>query len=389
MAFFQTNNKQGKKTLRQQFNDDVDRQTMSYQQKYGFELSSKSGNRTWNVEADAFKHTFMQARLTFDWTTAGAKTLGDYHEFIEGFSVKQPAHERNMDLWNNRVGQKIGREVRRELIGQKIRPQSEIDDIFAEKIMQKMRAGELITTPDDPRAKILGEKFTDFINQPKDFTRLQPKKFDELMQTPVQGISGTQADFTPLNIIQPQPAVLVQNTTSWLGQLGSVLSGIGNLVQLGVGIASGTGALNPGTPTGIGISITEPAFQLDTSAQIVGYGAPELAKIKWPKLSKHTGGKTSGKDEVLAILRGGETVRTEAQEQELQQEKYAQFMEAVRPYLEEQNNKPKSIAEAYDPDNKIPCLLNKTTQDEEIIIAIVAQAWKSNRLGFRNILRYE
>jgi len=91
----------------------------------------------------------------------------------------------------------------------------------------------------------------------------------------------------------------------------------------------------------------------------------------------------------MAILRGGETIRTEAQEQELQQEKYKEFMQYLAPMLEERNSKPKTIAEAYDPDNKVPCLLNKTTQDEELIISIIAQAWKSNRLGFRNVLRYE
>jgi len=101
----------------------------------------------------------------------------------------------------------------------------------------------------------------------------------------------------------------------------------------------------------------------------------------------HTGGKISGKDEVMAILRGGETVRTEAQEQELQEEKYKDLMNFIGPMLEEKEQKPKTIAEAYDPDNKIPCLLNKTTQDEELIISIIAQAWKSNRLWFRTILK--
>jgi hypothetical protein len=199
---------------------------------------------------------------------------------------------------------------------------------------------------------------TNFQNYLRDFSRLQPAKIsDEINQPLVKGVSGG-IDNSSSNLIVHNPLPKTSGG-SWLGQLGQALSLGASAIQLGVGAA---GALNGGFAT------------KSVSAKIVG--------------QYHTGGKVSGRDEVMAILRGGETVSTEAQENELQKEKKAQFMEAIRPLLEEKN-KPKTIADAYDPDNKIPCLLNKTTADEELIISIIAGAWKSNRLGFRNVLRYE
>ncbi|MDR1169054.1 MAG: hypothetical protein LBK53_09250 [Heliobacteriaceae bacterium] len=219
-----------------------------------------------------------------------------------------------------------------------------------------------------------------YIDTPQDFSRLQPKKFDELTQPTVQGVSGSNAllDQSQLIVHQPIPT-MGTNKLAWMAQLGNILTTIGQVAQGGIGVAAGMS----GAGTSVSAEIAKPGLVPEGPTYYY-----ENGNYMNP-IMKHTGGKSSGKDEVLAILRGGETVRTEAQEQELREEKYAQFLEAVRPYLEERNNKPKTIAEAYDPDNKIPVLLNKTTQDEDIIIATIAQAWKSNRLGFRNILRYE
>lgn len=41
----------------------IDKKTMHYQRRYGFELNPNPKNRTWNVEADAFKHAFLSADL--------------------------------------------------------------------------------------------------------------------------------------------------------------------------------------------------------------------------------------------------------------------------------------------------------------------------------------
>lgn len=56
---------------RQEFNDFIDRETIKYQKKYGFEIDhTAKGMGTHNNESDAFKHAFMQTWLsiyTGDW----------------------------------------------------------------------------------------------------------------------------------------------------------------------------------------------------------------------------------------------------------------------------------------------------------------------------------
>ena len=45
-----------------QYNNEIYAKTKKYQKIYGFEIG-KGEHDTWNNEADAFKHTFMQADL--------------------------------------------------------------------------------------------------------------------------------------------------------------------------------------------------------------------------------------------------------------------------------------------------------------------------------------
>lgn len=135
------------KSISQKFSDYIDAKTAYYQKLYDFEYNQNDRKHAfWNNEADAFKHAFMQAKLTFDYTTLPAKIVGDFHE-LDGALKKQPISEMIMDLWNNAVGRKIGREVKDELLGKEKLSQNKLDDIIAEKIMQKMRKGELITSP--------------------------------------------------------------------------------------------------------------------------------------------------------------------------------------------------------------------------------------------------
>ena len=57
-----------------------------------------------------------------------------------------------MDLWNNQQGRRIADQIKKEY-GQEFYklPESKQDDIIADKVMQKMRKGELITHPSDKR----------------------------------------------------------------------------------------------------------------------------------------------------------------------------------------------------------------------------------------------
>ena len=80
------------------YGNDVFDKTVKYQKMYGFGMGT--GNEaTHNNEADAFKHTFMQADLTLKFNEEISKFIGDDHE-------KKPnndPNEKNMDLWNNDI----------------------------------------------------------------------------------------------------------------------------------------------------------------------------------------------------------------------------------------------------------------------------------------------
>ena len=129
--------------------------TKEYQKKYGFD--SKEDDKafsTHNNEADAFKHTFMQAWLSANIIEQAAKKLGDMHE-NDGNDRNQPSGEENMDLWNNNQGREIGLEVQvfmKKYNVKKFTP--EVNDYIAKKVMERKKAGELITNPRDPRRYI-------------------------------------------------------------------------------------------------------------------------------------------------------------------------------------------------------------------------------------------
>ena len=61
---------------RKEFNDKMSSITSKYQKIYNFEINKdKPKNPTWNNEADAFKHTFMQAQLALLGNEEIAKNL--------------------------------------------------------------------------------------------------------------------------------------------------------------------------------------------------------------------------------------------------------------------------------------------------------------------------
>lgn len=78
--------------LNKKFNVEIDRKTKYYQKMYGFEISSDPKHPTWNNEADAFKHAFMQAVLAQRYTIPVSLFLGQYHEW-EGDIKNQPQND--------------------------------------------------------------------------------------------------------------------------------------------------------------------------------------------------------------------------------------------------------------------------------------------------------
>lgn len=132
--------------IRKNFNKIVLEATQKAQAKYGFEMGTGE-HATWNNEADAFKHAYMQWYLSWYYGYTIAKRLGDMHE---DETPNAPAGERNMDLWNNAIGREIALEMQQnknvDLLGDET-----LSEIASRKIYEKMQQGELITHPDDKR----------------------------------------------------------------------------------------------------------------------------------------------------------------------------------------------------------------------------------------------
>lgn len=147
----QYKNKNGKYPINPEklFSNKMIHDTVKYQKQYDFEIGKD--NSTWNNEADAFKHAYMQATLALRVGQNIAKFLGDRHE-QEGSKKGQPSGEDNMDRWNNQKGREIAEEIYKEYGSSIIlKSPDELGNIIAKKVIDKMKSGELITNPDDVR----------------------------------------------------------------------------------------------------------------------------------------------------------------------------------------------------------------------------------------------
>ncbi len=137
--------------------------TKKYQKIYGFEIG-EGKHDTWNNEADAFKHTFGAAEISL--TKGGSfasKLIGDFLEWQGRKDMGQSGGEENMDKWNNAIGRKIADEIREESRHRLIK-REDLDDLIAEKVIQRLRKGDLITHPSDPRKyRTPAQKFSDEI----------------------------------------------------------------------------------------------------------------------------------------------------------------------------------------------------------------------------------
>ena len=152
------------------YNNSIYAKTKKYQKIYGFQIGS-GAHDTWNNEADAFKHTFMQADLALKYTTGLSKLAGDYHE---NQASNNPPGEKNMDLWNNQQGRRIADQIKKEYGKEFYQlPESMQDDIIADKVMQKMRKGELITHPSDKR------KYKDVMGFAANISNTEPKTYKD------------------------------------------------------------------------------------------------------------------------------------------------------------------------------------------------------------------
>ena len=197
-----------------------------------------------------------------------------------------------------------------------------------------------------------------------------PDVANALIKTPDPSAVASQDAFLQYMQVLGQ----LGQTTSVGGANFGMLGGLANLA-IGAAIGGAVGNLvgsikNPGVPTGVGTSITSPGYSLSTSAKLMKF---------------HTGGAVPGQGDVLTVLKGGETVRTKAQEEELQQELYKKHLENFAPMVcggPQQTNSNQSSTQKNEQSQK-PIHQQITKDDEMFILNLVADAIDRNRLGLR------
>lgn len=158
--------------IKNEFTKEMLNDTLKYQKKYGFDIGEN--NVAWNNEADAFRHTYMQSILAQKYGGLFTTAISLGHE-IKGNLRGQDPRESNMDLWNNQQGQQIYNEICREYPHFKSIPENLQKDIIAQKVVQRMKAGKLITD----------------INDTRRYNKLTPPF------TPTRGIGGVQNNGVP------------------------------------------------------------------------------------------------------------------------------------------------------------------------------------------------
>ena len=121
--------------------------TGRFQKNYNLETRDKKGNEYWNNESDAFKHAYMQAYMTINYSKFKAEQAGNYHEY-EGRKNNQDIREEYMDKHNNKIGREIGDNVKKEYGDSwKTLSEEQKDNIIGVRIIERMQNGELITHP--------------------------------------------------------------------------------------------------------------------------------------------------------------------------------------------------------------------------------------------------
>lgn len=134
------------------FKQEMYNDTGHYQKIYGFEIGKDPQHATWNNEADAFKHAYMQVIGSQRVGTVLSKLLADGHEISGNINHGQTKGEENMDKWNNRMGRTIRKELKERLKNDpRAKDETYVKNLAAQMVMDALRSGKLITNPNDPR----------------------------------------------------------------------------------------------------------------------------------------------------------------------------------------------------------------------------------------------
>lgn len=91
-------------------------------------------------DVDALRHAYVSGVFVQVYNESFADFLGNMQEIFPGFGASSPTggKQKNMDLWNNRVGRKYGLKTKSR------------DELFF-KLLEALKNSELIIDPNDPR----------------------------------------------------------------------------------------------------------------------------------------------------------------------------------------------------------------------------------------------
>ena len=99
----------------------------------------------WNDTTDGFRHAWGSAYLALKYNDLISNAATSAYEFM--VHSYQPQEEKEMDIWNNKIGREIAKELSKEYkdIDKTFNRQS-IEDLIAVKALEKIENNELMTS---------------------------------------------------------------------------------------------------------------------------------------------------------------------------------------------------------------------------------------------------
>ena len=118
----------------------------------------------WNDTTDGFRHAWGSAYLALKYNDLISNAATSAYEFME--HSYQPQEEKEMDIWNNKIGREIAKELSKEYkdIDKTFTWQS-IEDLIAVKALEKIKNNELMTSTADLKKGNLLQGYIEY-NEP-------------------------------------------------------------------------------------------------------------------------------------------------------------------------------------------------------------------------------
>lgn len=104
--------------------------------------SELAGTHGHNDAQDAFRHSFASAKMALQLGEGVANFAGTVYEY-KGEARGQPKSEQGMDLWNNRAGRELARDL----------PGNATDKQIGDAVLAAIRDERLIVRTSDPRTE--------------------------------------------------------------------------------------------------------------------------------------------------------------------------------------------------------------------------------------------